>query len=378
MRILVNALSVDNISGRVVLLGHLKQIAGWTQSRHEFVVLHHTDNRDMVSDLGPHVTWLEVSRRCRKWWYRAWWERAHLPRLCQRRGIDCCFNPAGITYGNLSSQQVSFAQNPWCLVPGLAHGPGERLKAAIQRRAYATAMRQARYMIFNSKFMESAYEANADCQARATKVIYQAIPESTFQQATQADCDPANRERSVLCVSVMGSHKGIETLVLAVAELAQRPNPARLKLVGGWPDANYRLKVEQLIKTHRITDRVEIAGHVSRDELEECYAKSRVFALMSRCESFGIPAVEAQAFGTPVISSNVCAIPEVCGDGGEFHDPDDVSGVAGAIANLMDDDEAWRGRSQKARDNAERFHWHICSKPFLEVFNDIEESVSPK
>ncbi len=63
MRVLVNGLSVTNLSGRHVLLGHLRQIAKWAAGEHDFVVLHHAANADMRCDMGPHVDWIECPRR---------------------------------------------------------------------------------------------------------------------------------------------------------------------------------------------------------------------------------------------------------------------------------------------------------------------------
>jgi glycosyltransferase involved in cell wall biosynthesis len=122
---------------------------------------------------------------------------------------------------------------------------------------------------------------------------------------------------------------------------------------------------------------VEIKGYASRDDLNRYYAESKVFSLMSKSESFGIPAVEAQAFGTPVVSSNCCAIPEVCGRGGVYPEPEDVEGTAKAIAKLLTDESAWQKLSEAARQNAERYHWDTCSRPLLRMFEVVagEKSV---
>ena len=62
-----------------------------------------------------------------------------------------------------------------------------------------------------------------------------------------------------------------------------------------------------------------------------------MFCLLSRCESFGIPAVEAQSFGTPALGTDTCAIPEVGGRGGLYSPVDDVEAAANNLIRVLRD-----------------------------------------
>lgn len=117
-----------------------------------------------------------------------------------------------------------------------------------------------------------------------------------------------------------------------------------------------------------LSEQVQVHGFVSREELDRIYAESQVFCLMSRCESFGIPAIEAQLFGTPVVCSTACAIPEICGNGGLFCDSEDIEGVAAALRSLLEDSFYWKTMSDRAFNNAERFVWKQCSRPLVDIF----------
>ena len=166
----------------------------------------------------------------------------------------------------------------------------------------------------------------------------------------------------------MAPHKGVETLLHAFARLRQRHGlDARLHLVGGWPDATYAAAMRRLAADLDINAHLTITGFVSRQALFEHYAKASVFCLMSRCESFGIPAVEAQAFGTPVISSNCCAIPEVCGDGGIYPQAGDAAGTADALRRVLTDRDTWRQLSVAARQNAARYTYDQTARPLMRM-----------
>lgn len=110
---------------------------------------------------------------------------------------------------------------------------------------------------------------------------------------------------------------------------------------------------------------MSIKGKVSQSELQDHYATHQVYCLMSQCESFGIPAVEAQAYGTPVVGSTSCAMPEIGGDGGVYTDPLNIKGTAGLLEKCLTNREYWANLSARALINVERYHWSECTKPLI-------------
>ena len=363
-KVLVNALSVTNTSGHHVLLGHLQQIISHLHDRLRLVVVARDDLAELRAALSTQVDWAIAPAATRRWWWRAIWERLHLPRLACYHGADAYFTPSGMAAAGLSSPQIVFCQNPWALVPA-ARRRRDFFKAWLQRRAYCRAMSVAGVMVFNSRYMQEVYRANAGFREQRGMVVYQAANDATHAHAAMAQLP--RKPHQILCVSAMAPHKNAETLVRAFQLVRTTIPAARLVLAGGWPDAAYERKISRLIATLGLCDAVEFAGFVSRERLEQLYAESRVFCLMSRCESFGIPAIEAQLFGTPVVSSTVCAIPEICGSGGKFCDPDDVSAVAAALRQLLQDDTEWQRLATAARTNARQYTWEACSAPLVDL-----------
>lgn len=374
MRVLINALSVTNLSGRHVLLGHLRQLARWTDGIHHFDVLFHSSNRDIRQDLGENVAWVECPARTAGWFVRSAWEFACLPGLAKRLKSNFLFTPSGTLVPGLALPQVVFAQNPWALVRGLKRTCPEQAKASLQRLNYRSAVNGAAMMVFNSEYMRAAYRENAGVQERCSTVAYQALDDETHAAARALSEVTQRQPNQVLCVSAMARHKGVETLVQAVDLLRKQQGiPAKLILAGAWPDPAYQRQIRSQIKTLGQEDNVRILGHVSRQELYELYAASAVFSLMSHCESFGIPAVEAQVFGTPVVSSACCAIPEVCGKGGLYASPGDSHLVASLLAGVLSDNREWNRLSHEAVNNAARYTWDQCSRPLMEMFDRVAE-----
>jgi glycosyltransferase involved in cell wall biosynthesis len=370
MRVLVNALSVTNLSGRHVLLGHLSKLSEWTNSHHDYFVLYHKANKDICKDLGKNVQWIECPGHTAHWLSRTLWERSQLPNMASKLRMDLLFTPSGTALPRLSIPQVTFAQNPWCLVSEVQKKPNEKIKAALQRKVYKEAMQVSSMMIFNSEFMRQAYRKNAGFEEAVSEIVYQAIDEETHETADRIRNSVIKIGAQILSVSVMAPHKGVETLVKAIYILRQSHGiSAHLVLIGAWPDKGYEKKIRALVKELDLEKEVNFKGFVPREELCRYYAESKIFCLMSWCESFGIPAIEAQAFGTPVISSNCCAIPEVCGNGGVYPNPGDYKTVADQMARLLKDDNAWSRLSESAIQNAKKYHWETCSIPLMRIFD---------
>lgn len=364
--ILVNALSVTNPSGLHVVRGHLGQAITALRGRIRFAVLCREDS-PLRAGFGDSVDWVPAPGFTCHWALRSAWERTRLPGLIRERGTRAYFTSSGFAARGLGIPQIVFCQNPWALVPE-ARRLSDAPKAWLQRRAYRRAAPGAEIRVFLSSYMRDAYRKNAGLAELDGRVAYAGLDDAVRQRAVSRAAS-ARKSGQIACVSLMARHKNIETPLRALARLRAAGHPeARLVLAGSWPDAAYERRIRAMADDPALRGAVEFAGFVSRERLEDLYAESQVFCLMSRCESFGIPAIEAQAFGTPVVSSSVCAIPEICGNGGFFCDPDEVPAVTAALQTLIGNPEEWQRRSALARANANRFIWEEVSRPLVEVF----------
>lgn len=369
MKVLVNALSVTNPSGAHVLLGHVGE---WVrEGRFRVALLCRESMTAFRERLEGRCDWRLAPEYSAHWLQRSVWERTQLARVAREIGADVYFTPSGIAAARLDIPQIVFCQNPWSLVPA-ARRRRDAPKAALQRAAYRRAQRIADVLVFNSRYMREAYRRNAGFSEKRGFVVYQAADDSTHRRAAELKTAP-RRPGQILCVSVMAPHKNVETVLRALARLRTSVSNAALTIAGPWPCREYERRMRRLAERLGVADRVRFAGFVAREELDRLYAEAMAFCLLSRCESFGIPAVEAQIFGTPVVGSNVCAVPEICGAGGRYFGPDDAEGAADALGRLLTDAAHWREMSERARANGRRFTWSECARPWSEVFSAIAQ-----
>jgi glycosyltransferase involved in cell wall biosynthesis len=147
----------------------------------------------------------------------------------------------------------------------------------------------------------------------------------------------------LICVAVLGPHKGQDLLVEALANLAERDWHC---VLAGPPDRDPDF-VDQL--QTRITrlgygHRVRLAGVLTGAALSHTYATADLLVAPSRSETYGMAVTEALAHGVPVIAAAVGGLPEALGctaDGtrpGQLIPPGDPAALAASLGDWLDDE----------------------------------------
>jgi glycosyltransferase involved in cell wall biosynthesis len=165
----------------------------------------------------------------------------------------------------------------------------------------------------------------------------------------------ARRERIVLHVGAVQKRKNISRLVAAFAGLAPE---WRLVLAG-----SFGYGVEQIwrdIERSPRRDSIQILGYVPDQELARWYERAGIFAFPSLDEGFGMPVLEAMAWGVPVLTSNRSALPEVGGDAVVLVDPTDVDAIAGALRQLAGSEELRQKLGDRGKKRAAAFPWEAA------------------
>lgn len=112
-------------------------------------------------------------------------------------------------------------------------------------------------------------------------------------------------------------------------------------------------------------------GYIPNADLVHIYNGAFAFLYTSLRESFGIPLLEAMACGTPVVTSNTSAIPEIAGEGGILTDPKNPEEIAAQLLQLENDPDFYRRQVDYGLQRTGRFSWAKTAEALLDIYTHV-------
>lgn len=160
----------------------------------------------------------------------------------------------------------------------------------------------------------------------------------------------------------VGSHKPHKNLGRLIDAFSASGLGSQIRLLLAGPrDPELR----EMLEAKGASRAVGFVGSPGSQELAELYRGAEAFVFPSLYEGFGLPPLEAMACGTPVLTSNVCALPEVAGDAAIFVDPLNTDSIADGLKQLVFD-SALRMRLRKSGlRRARQFTWSTVAAKTL-------------
>ncbi len=186
-------------------------------------------------------------------------------------------------------------------------------------------------------------------------------PDPLFEKAVTEENKQAMRakytlpERFILSVATLEPRKNLTGLLNSFARLVEKEPEARLVLAGrlAWGKDPVLKRISEL----KLEKQTRLLGYIPKEDLPALYALADFLAFPSLYEGFGLPVLEAQAVGTPVLCSNTSSLPEVAGSSAFFIDPYVEESVAEGLKKLWSNLELKRDLIQKGKENITRFSW---------------------
>jgi glycosyltransferase involved in cell wall biosynthesis len=177
-------------------------------------------------------------------------------------------------------------------------------------------------------------------------------------------------KKFLLFVGLFSPRKNIAGILKAFAILKDKFNiPHHLVMVGekGW---RYKADLE-LVNSLGLEKDVVFPGFVEDDDLPAVYNLADALVFPSLYEGFGLPVLEAMACGTPVVTSNVSALPEVVGEAGIMVNPYDHEEIASGVYRLLSDKYFATQLAKAGLERSKHFSWENAAREMLTVFHEL-------
>ena len=114
---------------------------------------------------------------------------------------------------------------------------------------------------------------------------------------------------------------------------------------------------EAIARYPQMRQRIITPGYIPDHDLAAIYSGAIAFLFPSHAEGFGIPPLEAMQCGTPVISSNAPALPEVLGNAALLLDPQDLDEWCKAMVSMARNSSLREELRRKGLEQAAKFTW---------------------
>jgi glycosyltransferase involved in cell wall biosynthesis len=169
-------------------------------------------------------------------------------------------------------------------------------------------------------------------------------------------------------VLAVGTVEERKDLITAVRTLARVPS---LRLVSVGPHTPYVEKVRREAAMLHVSARVEFRGYVAESTLLELFSQTSALLFPSRYEGFGLPPLQAQAAGVPVVAASGAVIEEVLGEHAWYAPPGDDEAFAAQLLAVMRGGAEVETRVAAARARARTFTWDAVADRVAQVYRSL-------
>lgn len=235
--------------------------------------------------------------------------------------------------------------------------------ADLERNLQAT-LHKAPFVIAVSEATARDIQTHLSVPRDRIRVIHEGL-DPDFPGGETAKPPAGLPRRYALFVSTLEPRKNVLGVLEAFRIAVDEGYDGHLVLVGRW---GWRTEtIRRALGDSPVRDRIRHLDYVERGQLAGLYRGADALLFPSWLEGFGLPLLEAMACGTPVITSDCSAMPEVGGDAAICVAPDRPAAIAGALLDLAGDPGRRAAVGRAGRDRAGRFSWDAAAAATAQV-----------
>ncbi len=195
-------------------------------------------------------------------------------------------------------------------------------------------------------------------EATCTAVVGNGVDGDVFYPAPQREA--TETVDYILAVGSEIPRKNTAGIVRAFAQLKQHAPYAHYKLIKvGHALAEDRAKTLALVEALKLQQQQDVIFHsrIDLDELRDYYSQAKAVLFPSLAEGFGLPIIEAQLCGTPVITTNYPPMSELVPYPELLVDPQDAQDICSKLIQLLGDDAYRAQKVAQGLDYAQGYSW---------------------
>ncbi|MBU1177685.1 glycosyltransferase family 4 protein [Patescibacteria group bacterium] len=174
----------------------------------------------------------------------------------------------------------------------------------------------------------------------------------------------------ILHLGVIEPRKNVIGLVAAFEKIKARTNIPHKLVLAGSPGWLYR-KIYARVKKSPVANDIMLLGFIDHRHKSALYKLADLFVFPSFYEGFGFPTLEAMKYETPVVTSPISSLPEICGTAALYADPYDVNELAEVIQQGLQDKTLRKKLVTEGLKQVEKFNWEKSARETLAVFESL-------
>lgn len=251
----------------------------------------------------------------------------------------------------------------------------QRSRVLLWRLQYCYVRRRADFFLTISEFTKQEMVELWHISPEKIHVVPCACSPDLARETRQGRLDRLREkydlpEQFVLFVGNSNPRKNLTRLLRAFDGLKEcRKVPHQLVVAG---EQGWKFDKEKALKGLKHREAVRFIGFVPDEDMPALYSAASVFAFPTLYEGFGIPVLEAQSCGVPVLTSDRSSLPEVGGEGALYVDPYDEQSIAQGLWSLLSDRALTERLVRSGYENVKRFSWERSARRLCEI---IEKEV---
>ena len=191
-----------------------------------------------------------------------------------------------------------------------------------------------------------------------------------FTNCKPQSINPDNRDNAIICIARYQKQKRIDLLIKVWKKLHNKYPQWHVDVYGTGPD---KTELQQMINQYNLADSFFL--HDAVDNVEAKYAESKIFALTSEHEGFGLVLIEAMNSCLPICAFNIIPIPEIIDNNncGLLCDFPDIDKFAINLSSLIENKELRIQLGNNGQNRAKMFTANIIMEKWIKLFQSLQK-----